>query len=84
MLYPCWLLPLSWDVYPDAEEPMPGIGPLTPELEAFADFFLVDPDLLAAAAERPAPSGDTQETSTHRRTVKDLQKATTGIRQARA
>lgn len=37
---------------PDEPEPLPGIGPMTASLEAFADFFGVDPDLVAAAAER--------------------------------
>jgi hypothetical protein len=38
----------------DAAEPMPGIGPMTASLGAFADFFGIDPDLVQAAAERPA------------------------------
>lgn len=33
--------------------PLPGIGPLTPALEAFTSVFLIDPALVAAAAERP-------------------------------
>jgi hypothetical protein len=37
---------------PDEPEPLPGIGPITASLEAFADFFGIDPDLVAAAAER--------------------------------
>jgi hypothetical protein len=37
---------------PDEPEPLPGIGPMTASLEAFADFFGIDPDLVAAAAER--------------------------------
>lgn len=37
-----------------AEEPMPGIGRLTPALPAFAHFFGIDPASIAAAAERPA------------------------------
>ena len=35
-------------------EPLPGIGPLNGALEAFADFFHIDPDLVRAGAERPA------------------------------
>jgi hypothetical protein len=39
---------------PDEPEPLPGVGPLTASLEAFADFFGIEPDLVAAAAERSA------------------------------
>lgn len=35
-------------------EPLPGIGPLTGALQAFADFFGIDPDLVQAAAESGA------------------------------
>jgi hypothetical protein len=35
-------------------EPMPGIGPMTPALQSFTEFFFLDPDLVEAAAERPA------------------------------
>ena len=35
---------------------MPGIGPLTGALEAFVEFFHIDRDLVAAAAERTATS----------------------------
>ncbi|MFZ4410928.1 MAG: hypothetical protein ACOYOH_26535 [Paracraurococcus sp.] len=38
----------------DAREPLPGLGPLTPALDACARFFGVDPDLVEAAAERVA------------------------------
>jgi hypothetical protein len=38
----------------DEPEPMPGIGPMTAALEAFAAFFGIDPDLVQVAAERPA------------------------------
>ncbi len=37
---------------PDDPEPMAGIGPLTEQLRTFAEFFRIDPDLIAAAAER--------------------------------
>ncbi len=33
---------------------MQGIGPLTGALEAFANFFVIDPDLVQAAAELEA------------------------------
>ena len=39
---------------PDEPEPMPGIGPMTGALEAAAEFFDIDRDLVAAAAERGA------------------------------
>ena len=39
-------------VGPDDPEPMAGIGPLTEQLRAFAEFFQIDTDLVAAAAER--------------------------------
>jgi hypothetical protein len=42
---------------PDELEPLPGIGPMTASLEAFADFFGIDPDLVAAAAERSTVTG---------------------------
>jgi hypothetical protein len=38
----------------DSLEPMPGIGRLTALLEAFASFFAIDPDIVAAAAENSA------------------------------
>jgi hypothetical protein len=38
----------------DVLEPLSGIGPMTGALEAFADFFDIDRDLVQAAAERPA------------------------------
>ncbi len=38
----------------DAEEPLPGLGPLTSALSAFVEFFCLDIDLVEAAAEAPA------------------------------
>jgi hypothetical protein len=38
----------------DASEPLPGIGPLTASLQAFADFVRIDPDLVRAASESEA------------------------------
>jgi len=38
----------------DVREPLPGIGPLSASLEAFVEFFDIDPDLVRAAAERGA------------------------------
>ena len=42
----------------DALEPLPGIGPLTGGLEAFAEFFHIDPDLVQAAAEATSGLAD--------------------------
>jgi hypothetical protein len=55
LFYLLWLTAVEAGVFePDEPEPMPGIGPMTGALEAFADFFNIDPDLVAAAAERSA------------------------------
>jgi len=55
LFYLLWLAAVEADVFePDEPEPMPGIGPMTGPLEAFAEFFGIDPDLVQAAAERPA------------------------------
>ena len=53
LFYLLWLTAVDADVFlPDAREPLPGIGPLTGALEAFAEFIVLDRDLVAAAAER--------------------------------
>lgn len=39
-------------IEPDDPEPMAGIGPVTQQLGEFSAFFQIDPDLIAAAAER--------------------------------
>lgn len=55
LFYLLWLSAVEADVFePDEPEPMPGIGPMTGALEAFAEFFDIDRDLVAAAAERGA------------------------------
>jgi hypothetical protein len=55
MFYLLWLTAVEEDVFVEDEpEPMPGIGPLSATLEAFAAFFGIDPDLVQAAAEHPA------------------------------
>lgn len=52
-LYLLWLIAVERDAFQDDEpEPLRGIAPLTPALEAFADFFGIDADLVQAAAER--------------------------------
>jgi hypothetical protein len=55
LFYLLWLAAVEQDEVPDDElEPLPGVGPLTGALEAFAEFFRIDPDLVQAAAERSA------------------------------
>lgn len=55
LFYLLWLTAVEEDFLPDnAPEPLPGIGPLSGALEAFVDFFDMDADLVAAAAERGA------------------------------
>jgi hypothetical protein len=56
LFYLMWLMAVESDEAPDkAMEPVAGIGPLTPSLEAFAQFFCIDGDLVeAAAAAAPA------------------------------
>ena len=60
VLYLLWLTAVADDAIEAGEpEPLPGIGPMTAALKAFAEFFDLDPDLVEAAAERlaaPAPS----------------------------
>ena len=55
LFYLLWLSAAeAGDLDDDEQEPLPGIGPLNGALEAFADFFHIDPDLVRASAERPA------------------------------
>lgn len=55
LFYLLWLTALDAGAFEaDDREPMPGIGPMTGALEAFAAFFGLDPDLVRAAAERAA------------------------------
>lgn len=55
LFYLLWLSAVEADMFePDEPEPMPGIGPMTGALEAFAEFFDIDRDLVAASAERGA------------------------------
>ena len=54
LFYLLWLTAVEDESLDDDDaEPMPGIGPLTGALKAFADFFGIDPDLVQAAAESP-------------------------------
>jgi hypothetical protein len=58
LFYLLWLMAVEGgDAGADDLEPMPGIGPMTGPLGAFADFFGLDPDLVSAAAERDADAG---------------------------
>jgi hypothetical protein len=55
LFYLLWLTAVEADAFEaDETEPMAGIGPMTGALEAFTNFFGIDPDLVQAAAERPA------------------------------
>ncbi|WP_374628199.1 hypothetical protein [Pannonibacter indicus] len=53
LFYLMWLMEVDLGLAEaDQMEPMPGIGPISDALEAFADFFGIDCDLVVAAAER--------------------------------
>jgi len=55
LFYLLWLAAVQDEVFEaDAPEPLTGIGPMTGPLEAFAEFFGIDHDLVQAAAERGA------------------------------
>ena len=55
LLYLLWLAEVEiGDRKDDEIEPLPGIGPLTGALRAFAEFFRIDPDLVEAASEAHA------------------------------
>ncbi len=57
VLYLAWLIGVQWEIVPGNEmEPLPGIGPMNGGLEAFADFFQIDSDLVSAASESGAVS----------------------------
>ena len=59
LFYLLWLKALELDELADDEtEPLPGIGPLTGALEAFADFVCLDPDLLQSAVQVSSPEDD--------------------------
>lgn len=59
LFYLLWLTAAeAGDPNVDELEPLPGIGPLTGALDAFADFFHIDPDLVRASAERPSDGED--------------------------
>lgn len=75
LFYLLWLLAVGdGAIEAAATEPLPGIGPITGALEAFAQFFGIDLDLLAAAAERcgDAPIDVAPTADAVRRIVVDL------------
>ncbi len=44
VLYLAWLIDVQWGtVFGDEVEPLPGIGKMNGDLEAFAGFFRIDP-----------------------------------------
>lgn len=54
LFYLLWLTAVERDILRDeGREPLSGIAPLHAPLEAFAEFFGLDPDLVQAAAESP-------------------------------
>ena len=58
MFYLLWLTAVESGRLNDGDtEPLPGMGPLTGALKAFADFFGIDTDLVQAAAESPLHAG---------------------------
>ena len=57
--YLLWLLAVGeGSLRDDAIEPLPGVGPLTKPLNAFADFLNLDPGLVRAAAETGSGGND--------------------------
>ncbi len=67
LFYLLWLTAVESGRLHDADtEPLPGIGPLTGALKAFADFFAINPDLVQAAAESPLyPNGELSTAQVH-------------------
>lgn len=55
--YLLWLMQVGFEDFipDDVLEPLPGIAPLDGALSTWAEFLEIDPDLLAAAAERGTP-----------------------------
>jgi hypothetical protein len=70
LFYLLWLTAVEADaIAADEPEPMPGIGPLTGALEAFANFFGIDSDLVQAAAERSATSDSDESLDSARHVI---------------
>ena len=54
LFYLIWLMAVEEGLVPDdTVEPLPGIAPLSASLQAFAEFFMIDNDLLEVAAQGP-------------------------------
>lgn len=71
-----WLMALEDGMLEDdACEPLAGIGPLTGGLQAAADFFVMDPDLVQAAAERADGPDPTLSADVVRATIAGLSDA---------
>ena len=70
LLYLIWLAAVDNGKLSDDEvEPLPGIGPMTGGLEAFAEFFRIDLDLVQAAAESPVHGAEIGVSSETAQTV---------------
>ena len=68
--YLLWLAGVeSGSLRAEALEPLPGIAPMNGGLQAFADFFCINRDLVQAAAEVPADVRDERSSSKDLRTV---------------
>lgn len=73
LFYLVWLMAVEADLFePDRTEPLPGIGPMTEAIEAFANFFGLDPDIVQAAAERPTDAAASSLPGAARRTVEAM------------
>jgi hypothetical protein len=82
LLYLLWLTAVeTGDIDPSEPEPLPGLGPKKAAFGAFVEFFQLDGDLMAAAAERPF-STIAQE-AVPRRTAGELRARAEVIREAR-
>jgi hypothetical protein len=72
VLYLVWLTAVgTGDVNESEPEPLSGLGPMTPALEAFVDFFQIKGDLVEAAAERSFATVDMNAGIT-RRVISEL------------
>lgn len=73
LFYLLWLWAVDVGILEDDRaEPLPGIGPLTEPLQAFADFFCLDPDLVQAAAEREGPNVALRSAGSMEATIAEL------------
>lgn len=74
LFYILWLTAVERGFLLDGcSEPLPGIGPLSGPLKAFAEFFRVDMDLVHAAAESPAiPDNGASDASVARKMIESI------------